>query len=113
MVLRLDYGACEESATVQACRTDRAWVLVCRSVCGACYDKANILLKRGEPVAELYCSCEQRHKIWGEFWWVGGEYQWIFFDDSNTSETYAEQVTHCPTCGRSLERKNLRAASRA
>jgi hypothetical protein len=69
--------------------------------------------RRGEPVAELYCSCEQRHKIWGEFWWVGGEYRWIFFDDSNTSETYAEQVTHCPACGRPLERKNLRVLSSA
>jgi hypothetical protein len=110
---RLDYGAREESATVQAWRTDRAWVLVYRSVYGACYDKANILLQRGEPVAELFCSCEQRHKIWGEFWWVGGEYRWIFFDDCDTSETYAEQVIHCPACSRPLERKNLRAASRA
>ena len=106
---RLDYRAREESATAQAWRTYRAF-LVCRSVYGACYDKANVLLQRGEPVAELYCSCEQGQKIWGEFWWVGGEYRWIFFDDSNTSKTYAEQVTHCPACGRALERKNLRAS---
>jgi hypothetical protein len=32
----------------------------------------------------------------------------VFFDDEKTSETYAEQLTHCPGCGRSLERKALR-----
>jgi C4-type Zn-finger protein len=32
----------------------------------------------------------------------------VFFDDEKTSETYAEQLTHCPACGRSLERKGLR-----
>ena len=76
-----------------------------------CYDKGKRTHteKRGEPVAELYCPCEQRHKLWGEFWWVGGGYQGIFFDDLKTSETYAEQVTHCPACSRALERKSLRA----
>jgi hypothetical protein len=81
-------------------------------VCCVCYDKANAPTeKRGEPVAELYCPCEQRHKLWGEFWWVGGRYRWIFFDDRESSETYSEQVTHCPACGRVLERKSLRAVS--
>jgi len=58
----------------------------------------------------LRCPCQQqRHKIWGELWWVGGnhEWEWVFFDDLQTSETYAEDITHCPGCGRQLERKSL------
>jgi hypothetical protein len=35
----------------------------------------------------------------------------VFFDDEKTSETYTEQLTHCPECGRSLERKGLRATT--
>jgi endogenous inhibitor of DNA gyrase (YacG/DUF329 family) len=35
----------------------------------------------------------------------------VFFDDDETSESYAEQVTHCPGCGTPLERKNLNATS--
>jgi hypothetical protein len=35
----------------------------------------------------------------------------VFFDDDETSETYAEQVTHCPGCGTPLERKNLKGVS--
>ena len=50
-------------------------------------------------MAELYCPCPERHKLWGEFWWVGGKHQWVFFDDLKTSETYAEQVECCPACG--------------
>jgi hypothetical protein len=60
-------------------------------------------------MAALRCSCPQGTDIWGEFWWVGGGYQWVFFDDEKTSETYAEQITCCPGCGRPLERKELRA----
>jgi hypothetical protein len=59
-------------------------------------------------VAALYCSCEQEPQIWGEFWWVGGKHDWIFFDDGGTSRTYAERLTHCPACGEPLERKNLK-----
>ncbi len=55
----------------------------------------------------IYCPCEERHKLWGELWWIEREHQWVFFDDLQTSETYAEQVEHCPTCGRRLERKDL------
>jgi hypothetical protein len=55
-------------------------------------------------------SVHEGGDLWGEFWWVSREYRWVFFDDE-TSETYAEQVTHCPRCGRPLERKNLKAAS--
>jgi hypothetical protein len=59
-------------------------------------------------VATLYCPCGQRHKLWGEFWWAEGTYRWVFIDDLKTSETYGEQVEHCPACGGLLERKNLR-----
>jgi hypothetical protein len=45
-------------------------------------------------VPELCCPCDQTHKLWGEFWWVEGKYQWVFFDDLKTSETFAEQVDH-------------------
>ena len=58
-------------------------------------------------MAVLYCSCEQKPQIWGEFWWVGEKHEWLFFDDRETSETYAERLTHCPACGRRLERKHL------
>jgi hypothetical protein len=56
----------------------------------------------------LRCTCEQGTNLWGEFWWIEGEHRWVFFDDEKTSETYAEQLTHCRGCGRSLERKALR-----
>jgi hypothetical protein len=35
----------------------------------------------------------------------------VFFDDDNTSETFTEQVTHCPGCGKPLERKSLKLTS--
>ena len=59
------------------------------------------------PVAALYCSCEQQHPIWGEFWWVEGKYKWVFFDDQIWSKTYTETLTHCPDCRQRLERRNL------
>jgi hypothetical protein len=62
-------------------------------------------------MARLACPCTQSSDLWAEFWWVGREYRWVFFDDDETSETYSEQVTHCPGCGRTLVRKNLRAVS--
>ena len=58
-------------------------------------------------MATLYCSCEQKHKIWGELWWVGGTHEWVFFDNLDWSETYTEQLTHCPACNQRLERKDL------
>jgi hypothetical protein len=58
-------------------------------------------------VAALYCSCEQHQPIWGEFWWIGGKYKWVFFDDQEWSETYTQRLTHCPACGMHLERVNL------
>jgi len=59
-------------------------------------------------VARLYCPCEQQHQIWGEFWWTG-KYAWVFFDDREWSETYAERIMCCPACGQELERKSLKA----
>ena len=44
----------------------------------------------------LRCPCQEKHKIWGELWWVEGKHEWVFFDDLETSETHAEQITHCP-----------------
>jgi hypothetical protein len=35
----------------------------------------------------------------------------VFFDDDNTSETFTEQVTNCPGCGRPLDRKTLKLTS--
>ena len=62
-------------------------------------------------MAALRCSCEKGTPIWGEFWWVvGRQHRWMFFDDDKTSETYAEKITRCRGCGRTLERKELRAA---
>ncbi len=58
-------------------------------------------------MAVLYHPCPQRHRLWGELWWVGGEHRWVFFDDLANSNTYAEQVEYCPACGRPLERKGL------
>ena len=60
-------------------------------------------------MAALYCSCEQQHPIWGEFWWVGAKYEWVFFDDQERGETYTERLTHCPACSQRLERMNLDA----
>ena len=42
---------------------------------------------------------------------VGGKHEWVFYDDLETNETYAENITHCPACGRRLERKNLKAVA--
>jgi hypothetical protein len=66
--------------------------------------------RRLELMAALLCSCQQGTHIWGEIWWVGGGHRWVFFDDEKTSETYAEQVTRCRGCSKTLERKELRAA---
>jgi hypothetical protein len=57
-------------------------------------------------VTALYCSCEGQHPIWGEFWWVEGKYQWIFFDDQERSETSTERLIQCPACGQRLKRMN-------
>ncbi len=45
----------------------------------------------------VYCSCA--HKIWCEVRYEADLVILIFFDDEETSETYAEQITHCPGCG--------------
>src|SRR3712207_1193088 len=38
-------------------------------------------------------------------------FRWVFFGDEKTSEPYAEDLTYCRGCGRSLERKGLRATT--
>lgn len=62
-----------------------------------------------KQVAKLCCPCGQAEGLWGEFWWVGGSYRWIFFDHDQRSETFGEQVERCPACARLLERKDLSA----
>lgn len=62
-------------------------------------------------MAALVCPCPRRNSIWAEFWWVDRQHRWIFFDDDEASETYAEQITNCPGCGRFLDRKFFRMAS--
>jgi hypothetical protein len=61
----------------------------------------------------LQCPCEKRHQLWGELWWAGGQYQWVFFDEHKTSVSYGKQVTYCPECGRQVERKNLMEIDRS
>ena len=61
-------------------------------------------------MAKLYCPCGQAEELWGEFWWVGGRYRWLFFDYDETSGAFGEQVEKCPACGRLLERKDLSAS---
>ncbi len=63
----------------------------------------------GLHMVALMCPCERRNKFWGEFWWTGGRHQWVFFDNDQVSETYTEHLTNCPGCGRTLDRKSLRA----
>ncbi len=62
-------------------------------------------------MVDMYCRCEGRHKLWGELWWTEGGHRWVFFDDLETSRTYAEQIERCPACGRRLQRKDLELAS--
>ena len=59
----------------------------------------------------LHRPCEHKRRIWGESWRVGEKHEWAFFDQQDRSETYARRLTHCPACGRRLERENLRAAT--
>ncbi len=56
----------------------------------------------------LYCTCAPRHRFWGELWLVQDDNRWVFFDDLEKSDTYAEQVEYCPACGSPLERRDLR-----
>ncbi|CAA9397648.1 MAG: hypothetical protein AVDCRST_MAG22-985 [uncultured Rubrobacteraceae bacterium] len=62
-------------------------------------------------MAALRCRCERGSEIWGEVWWGEGGPRWVFFDDARGSETYAEHLTNCPGCGRSLDREALRKVS--
>jgi hypothetical protein len=65
----------------------------------------------GGHMVALRCGCEQGTDLWGEFWWIEGEHRWVFFDEEKTNETYGEQLTHCPHCGRLLERKALKVTT--
>jgi hypothetical protein len=58
-------------------------------------------------MAALRCPCPQGSKIWGELWWTESKHRWVFFDDEKTSQTYTQNLTHCPGCERPLARENL------
>ncbi len=55
-----------------------------------------------EPGATTLLYCECGYVIWMEVWRRGAEPVVVFFDDEETSETYAEQVVRCPGCGEGL-----------
>ena len=46
----------------------------------------------------IYCRCG--HEIWCEVFVEGDLVSLVFFDDVESSETYAEKITQCPGCGR-------------
>jgi hypothetical protein len=46
----------------------------------------------------IYCGCG--HKIWCEAFVEENLVSLVFFDDVESSETYAEQIAQCPECGR-------------
>ena len=46
----------------------------------------------------IYCGCG--HEIWCEAFVEENLVSLVFFDDVESSETYAEQITQCPGCGR-------------
>jgi hypothetical protein len=76
-------------------------------ICSKSNNRSGMSGQGDEPVAALHCSCEQEHKIWGEFWWAEGQYTWVFFDGQGRSKSYTQRITSCPACGQRLERKNL------
>ena len=73
---------------------------------------ADPLERHGKLVALFYCTCEQKNRVWAEFWWKPDEdkHQWVFFDDDNGSDTYGQSITNCSGCGERLHRNTLTAA---
>jgi hypothetical protein len=55
----------------------------------------------------VYHTWVPRHKLWVGLKWIVEEHRWVFFDDLQESDTYAEQVEYCPSCGKPLERREL------
>jgi hypothetical protein len=43
------------------------------------------------------------HVLWTEVRTVGASRIWVYFDDQERSDTYAEQVARCPDCGTPLD----------
>jgi hypothetical protein len=39
-------------------------------------------------MATLVCPCARGGDLWGEFWWVGREYKWVYFDNDDTSDLH-------------------------
>jgi uncharacterized protein with PIN domain len=44
------------------------------------------------------------YKLWSVERDVDGRFVRVHFDGENTSETYAQQVTHCPRCNKWLQK---------
>ncbi len=67
--------------------------------------------RRGIPMIIPCISCG--HKLWSVDREIHGRLIQVHFDREDTSETYAEQVTLCPGCGRFLiSRQNWRGDAR-
>ena len=52
------------------------------------------------PMITSCPSC--KHKLWSEEREVASIRFVLYFDDDERSDTYAEHVTECPSCGLSL-----------
>jgi ribosomal protein L32 len=60
-------------------------------------------LPRGCIYVMMITSCQScGHKLWSEERNVDGIRFMLYFDVDDRSDTYAEHVTECPSCGLSL-----------
>jgi hypothetical protein len=49
----------------------------------------------------IYCRCA--YQFWCKVSYYNEDFvSLVFFDDVEASESYAEQITHCPRCGQLL-----------
>ena len=50
-----------------------------------------------KQIGVVYCSCAHKSRFKVRY---DEDFVYLaFFDDVETSETYGEQITHCPGCG--------------
>ncbi len=63
-------------------------------------------------MAIFYCTCEQKNRVWAEFWWKANEdgHGWVYFDDDKGSVSYGERVINCSGYGQLLHRGTLTPA---
>ncbi len=50
-------------------------------------------------MATLYCSCEQKRQIWGEFWCLEGKHDWIFSTIRNGAKPTPSSSRSAPLAG--------------